>query len=65
MRRIPKASEISGRERGSRSQQRFINLHRSSVKVGCVGRAGRLSCVMANIAMADEPALNGIAPVNT
>ena len=65
LRRTCKASETSGRERGSGSQQRCINSHKLSVKVGCVGRGGRLPCVIANIAMTDEPLLKGIAPVNT
>ena len=33
--------------------------------VGCVGRGGRLPCVIYNTAMVDGLSLNGIAPVNT
>jgi len=65
VRRICKASETSGRKWGSGSQQRCINPHKCSVNVGCVGRGGRLLCIMANVAIADVVLLNGIAPVNT
>jgi hypothetical protein len=34
------------------------------VKVGCVGRGGRLPWVVADMAMIDVPSLNGTAPVN-
>lgn len=60
-----KTSEISGRKWGSRSQQRWVIIHKFSVKVGCVGRGGRRLCIIANVAMGDESSLKGIAPVNT
>ena len=34
------------------------------MKVGCVGRGGRLPCIMANITATDALSANGIAPVN-
>jgi len=57
-------SETAGRKEGSWFQQHSVSAHNSVMKVGCVGRDGRLPCVMANIAMKDESPLNGTAPVN-
>lgn len=56
-------SEVLGREMGLGSQQRCVKFHKSSVKVGCIGRGGRLPCVMENIAVTDGQPLNGTAPV--
>ena len=35
------------------------------MKIGCVGRGGRLPCVIANMAIKEEQSLNGISRVNT
>ena len=64
-RKIANTSEASGRKRRSWSQQRCINLHNSSAKVGCVGRGGRLPAIIANMAPAAGILLNGTALVNT
>ena len=64
-RRTRKASEASGREEGSSFQHRRINLHRSLVTPGCVGRGGRLPWVMADMASSDRVLLNGVVPLNT
>ena len=64
MRRTCKASVTSGREWGSWSQQRCINVHNWSVRAGCIGREGRLPLIIATIATAGGLLLNGTAPVN-
>lgn len=61
-----RTSEASGRNRGSWSQQRWVNTHKSSIKVGCVGRGGRLPSAMARAVAKDEPpGPNGNTPVKT
>lgn len=64
MRSASKTSEAFGRERGSWAQQRCINVHNFSVKAGCVGRGGRPPCMIANMAITNEPLPNGIVLVN-
>ena len=61
--KISNAFEMSGRKRGSWSQQRCVSDHRSPVKLGCVGRSGRCPCITENMAIADELSLNGTSPV--
>ena len=63
VRRISNAFETSGRKPGSWSQQRCVSDHRSSVKLGCVGRSGRCPCITENMAIAEELPLNGTSPV--
>ena len=62
-RRISKVFEMSGRKRGSWSQQRCVSDHRSPVKLGCVGRSGRCPCIKETMAISDERSLNGTSPV--
>ena len=65
MSRIFNASEASGRESGFWSQQRCINDHRFPVKLGCVGRSGRVPWIMDHGTIQYESSLNGITPVKT
>jgi hypothetical protein len=58
-------SAAPGRKRGSRLQQRCINTHNSSVKVGWDGLGGRLPSITATTTAAAGRLLNGTAPVNT
>ena len=62
-RRISNAFELSGRKRGSWSQQRCVSDHKSPVKLGCVGRSGRCPCIAESVAIADDLSPNGISPV--
>jgi len=65
VRRYSNTSEASGHREELPSQQRCINIHRSSVKVGCVGLGGRSPRNADSMAIKDEQPLNGAAPVNT
>ena len=58
-------STTAGREYGSSCQQLFINVHNSSVQVGCVGRGGWAPFITSNIAAVFGLSLKGTAPVNT
>ena len=58
-----KISNAFGRRRVSRSQHRWINAHKPSVKVGWVGRGGRSPPVIASITTRGGLSLNGTAPV--
>ena len=59
-------SRISGRKRGSSSQQRWVNAHKLSVQEGCSGRDGRspfnTACTTVQFVFR---LLNGISPVST
>ena len=55
----------SGRRRGSWFQHCCINTHRFFVKVGLVGRGGRLQFVIIDKAARGDLSLNGAAPVKT
>ena len=59
-------SGISGRNRGSWSQQRWINAHKPPVQEGCSGREGRspLNTACTTIQFVFRP-LNGALPVST
>ena len=61
--RISNTFELSGRKRGSWSQQRCVSDHRSPVKLGCVGRSGRCPWIIESMAIADGLSLNGTSPV--
>ena len=63
--RTPNASEAFGRERGSPSQQRCINIHKFPVKLGCAGRSGRDPWIIDNGTIQYGSSLNGITPVKT
>lgn len=65
MERNCKTSEISGRDSGSRCQQRWIKFHKSSVQDGFRGRGGRLFPTIFNgTAISGVPG-KGTRPVNT
>ena len=49
-RRTCRTSEAFGRERGTSCQHRLIKFHNRPVTSGCLGRGGRLPCVIANVA---------------
>jgi len=55
--------ETPGRKRGSGCQQRWINIHNSSVQVVWVGREGRLPFII-SVTVTSGLLLNGAVPVN-